>query len=464
MRPDFEDLKRRINSQEKEVSKPSEAHWYKKDDEKVAEEGKSEPTHPHGEELCGYADGTLRRKDLVEWTWVDKHVQGCQDCKDEVMEISSAVPLLRRTIGVPWNGWVSPTQILVGAEALVIVILLGFLLFQQDEYVERQSQLRMEVKDAIAEGFRDATSLLVRIARPQADEVLNAVQQFHVVKVSTEGITYPFPTLRVQPKHAAAIAEGLRHFPDLRAEYDEYLKRWSDIIVQLGDVLVETGKTKDAIRVFDFLTKETQDKALLYGLAELYKMDSRHHDAISIYEDMIARGWAKNDPRPWHYAGFSYEELGEFEKALKYYDKALSIFPEYAKVFYNKAHIYFKLSSLSPQEKERLYRESLQKALELTLKAYKKDDSNPRISFTLAILYAEQRDWNNSLEYMERAIQMDRAYVIRAEKERAFTVFRDRSNEPHHAHFVSLLDRYWPARGKFSAELRGEFDPKSFPE
>jgi len=356
--------------------------------------------------------------------------------------------------GKSWRNWRGAALI----QAAVITFLLIIMFFQY-----QQNTLRVQTASLINQEFRDAAQFLTLIKRAPTNDLTNAAQQIRVIPAVAGDMTYPYLVWGNQP-NVATIAEGLQKFPDLEALHWQCLKQWSEIFIESGDILVQTGKINDAIFVFEFLTKDPHDKALLYGLAELYKMDLRHQDAIAIYEDMIARSWAENDPRPWHYAGFSYEELGDFEKALKYYDQALNIFPNYAKVFYNKAQIYLKLPGLSPQEKERLYKENFQMALELTLKAYEKDDNNPRIPFTLAILYAVQRDWGHSLSYLESAMQRDRTYVVRAEKERALAIFQDRLNEPYYSQFANLLGRYRPVQGKFSAELRGEFNPTIFLE
>lgn len=358
-----------------------------------------------------------------------------------------------RKTAAPAHPWGWPAVAII--QSVIIITLFAMM------YRYQQNALRLQTETALNAGFRETARFLELKNKAQTNELINAVEGIQLISLAEHEKTYPYLVWGYQP-NTTGIAEGLHKFPDLEELHKQYLKQWSKIFLELGDVLVQTGKINEAIYIFQYLAEEKNDKALLYGLAELYKMDSRHQDAIAVYENMIEQGWAKQDPRPWHYAGYSYEESGDLDKAMKYYDQALSIFPGYAKVFYNKARLYLKLPGLSPQEKEPLYKENFQKALDLTLKAYENDDSNPRISFTLAILYADQQDWDNSLLYLERAILRNRINVVRAEKERAFGFFRNPLNEPEHSRFITLLDHYRPLLSKFNEELQGGFDPTIF--
>lgn len=348
---------------------------------------------------------------------------------------------------------------LAGAEAVAILILI--LLFPlQRANLERQAQLRMEVREAIEEGLQDAVHLLRLADKAPNQEVVAAAQQIHVIPAVSHGKVYPYPTWQYEPTNPAALSEGLSRFPDLESEYEEYLQEWIDIFLDLGVLLFEAGKLPEAIQVVVYL-RDTypDDKRLLFVLGGLYIMARDYRKAIAIFEDMMARGLAQQDPRPAHYAGWSYSNVGDAAAALKYYDAALRIDPGYAKVFYNKALVFRDLGQ------ERRYQEHLDKALTLTLQAYDKEgNANPRIPFTRALLSVARGELDDALVYLEQAIQRERLYIARAEYEPAFAVFRDRANEPYAAQFRSLLDRYRPPPRTSRAYREATYDPSVFHE
>jgi len=343
-----------------------------------------------------------------------------------------------------------------------------------------------EATALIQEDLHDVNRLLFMMATAQAGNVVREAGEIQVLELSTHVGQLPYPTLKPLSARQSVLAVEIDRHADLHASYTAFLEQWSKVFLQLGDVLVQTGKIEDAIKVFKYLTEKSPDnKPLLFTLGELYKMfansdpegdperfEQYHKEAIAVYEEMLKR-WP-SDPRPPHYAGFSYFQLGDYVKALEYYDRALKIFPDYAKVYFNKALVYKEMPGLSKSERDLLFEENFQKALNLTKKAYKKqeesnkkqEESNPRVPFTLAVLYAdlyaetgEKDKKDKALEHLEQAIRRNPFYITRAEKERAFEIFR---GDPR---FTNLLNRYRPAEhGRFGLEHEAEFNPNIFIE
>lgn len=366
--------------------------------------------------------------------------------------------------------WRRRPRVLLVREAVIAILMIA-LGVQYYIGVKRQAQdmLRMEGKTAIDGGFAETMQLQALLDNTSRREITEAVRRINVVTLPAVpyGATYPYPTFGKQLGNPITIGDALHQFPDLQASYDEYLRHWVRIFQQLGDILKDAGKLDEAIQVFEYLRKVSpQDKSLLFSLGELYKMQDNHVSAIALYEDMMAQEEIpqgpdyRPDPRPWHYAGWSYFLLGDFQKALEYYNTAISISPKYAKAFYNRALIYKELGLDNP-ENARLYQDTLQKALDLALEAYQPEgDNNPGLTFTLAIIYTEKREAKTALYYLERTLQKDRAYIIRSEKERAFEFFRDSANEPFHSEFTSLLNLYRPQEeNKLSAQDEAKFGP-----
>lgn len=252
-----------------------------------------------------------------------------------------------------------------------------------------QHDLRAEVRTAIHEGFRDVGRLRLLLAHTQTrDATVTVARQVRVLTVAANGTTFPYPTFGQEPPNVMAIGEGVRQSPALRTEYYDYLAQWPDIFRQLGDSLFVAGNLDGAIQVLDSLRQVppyNRDKSLFFLLAETYKMRGDHRQAIAVYDDMISRGIAEQDPRPYHYAGWSCFERAthgqdhDYDRALAYYDHALRIFPRYGKVFFNKALAYQAKGGLSAAERVRLVDDNLQRALALTLEAYAHEgDTNPK--------------------------------------------------------------------------------------
>lgn len=403
-------------------------------------------------------------------------------------EMSSALPL--------FTGW---HAVLARRSALALLGLniaqAAVLLFLGGRDYERRTTLRREVRLAIDASYRDAAELMALMAGPLS-RLEDRAQAIRVIPAVAYGESYPYPVLsnpRGDTESASRLAEGLHAFPDLRPDYERSLVTWSVVFRDLGDVLVRKAKIPEAIQVFEYLRTQTNtsDLGILYALGELYKLTDGHRKAIEVYEWMIRRGLANVDPRPWHFAGWSFFELGDFEQALRHYDKALAVFQQavreykgkrkpysdYAKIYYNKALLYARMPGLEDAARKQLVAENIQRALNIALEASPEvRDENPRVSFTLALLYTKKgelepllevrkRDWDGALKYLEAAIRRERTYIVRAEKDPAFSTFRDKKNQPYQKHFSDLLEHYRPAaEDGFGPRLEAVFDPTIFSE
>lgn len=310
---------------------------------------------------------------------------------------------------------------------------------------------------------------------PTREEVELVAQQVEVRIIHVNGVTLPWPTLSPETAQVAAIGEGLRRFASLRPVYHNYLAQWLEIFPHVDESLSDSNLS-GAIQVFEYLRHVPpydRDKSLLFSLGELYKMRGKddansHRQAIAVYDDMIARGMAAGDPRPWHYAGWSWFKLHEDDRALEYYEQALSLLPPTAptsaKILFNLALAYEAKGGLSPEDHRRLVDSNIQRALDLTLAAAQcEGDINPRVPFTLAILYTVTREPATALQYLARAVQQEPLYVVRADYEPAFEFFRNPAHEPYHTEFLDLLKQYRPhAQGRRAERVEEPFNPCIF--
>jgi hypothetical protein len=94
MQPDYEDFKRRIALSETDEGVMGELLRIEEITDRTADANGI--VHPNLEELCGYADGMLRRKRPERWARVRRHIETCLECLGEVKHLRSVVPLSRR--------------------------------------------------------------------------------------------------------------------------------------------------------------------------------------------------------------------------------------------------------------------------------------------------------------------------------------------------------------------------------
>lgn len=342
-------------------------------------------------------------------------------------------------------------------------------------YEKGRNNLYKQAAKFMYEKLYETSNFQMMLVRKPDKEINQRIRELKVKYLPVKNEVLPFPSMRVSNLPESKISEALSRYDDLRTDCVEYIKRWAEIFQQLGDLLVKTDKIDEAIITFESVAENIAfDKPILFALGELYKMRGgknrdnpqkfrlNHEKAITIYDKMIDFQAFPKDPRPYHFAGYSYFQLKEYKKALEYYDKALEIFPDYAKVYFNKALVYREMPSLTEKKRKQLVDLNFEKVLTLTLEAERKQgESNPRVPFTLAVIYAEIGEMDKVLEKLELAFHLNPLYVIRAEKERAFEVFRKIPN----SEFEKLLKRFHPlSRGKFGYDHETEFNPKIFSE
>ena len=360
------------------------------------------------------------------------------------------------------------------AALLLVVAYLGGRVHERDSVAETRLvvlQSAALVRAAMLENLRLLNDWSGTAGRTAGDSqaIAASLRSFELVQLPrAAGGVYALPTVLRVDGEVSDLGATVDRDPALRAEVVDYTRRFSDLLLPLSEMLVDAGRVTQARTLFEWLRQQyPDDQSYWLADAEMRKLDRDHAGAIALYEEMIQRGMATSDPRPYHYAGYSSFVLGNFQEALEYYDRALAIDQGYAKVYYNKALLYQQLPGLTAVDRARLYETNMRQALAATERAYAVEgDANPRITFTLAILHAVRDNAigrDRALQFLERAMQWARAYVPRAEAEPAFAFFRDPRNEPYHTRFQDLLERYRIRSSAFGAREQ-PYDPSVFVE
>ena len=242
------------------------------------------------------------------------------------------------------------------------------------------------------------------------------------------------------------VFEKFQNSKKLSNDYKQLLEQWAYIIVLRSDLFLHAGKIDDAIKMIElYLKKQQADNKIIdsyfeknrnkikqfyYALGELWKLSAnnsintdafkeKHRNAIAVYLSMIDI-FGEDDPRPYHYAGYHYYEIGEFKNSLKMYQKAIHISDDYAKVYFNISML---LKEHPELDNSLNYLDEFNKAKSLTEYYWEKNEKqsylnkgecDPRVSYTLAIIYAIEKDYQQCLKFLKITLQVDIWYSVRA--------------------------------------------------
>lgn len=119
-------------------------------------------------------------------------------------------------------------------------------------------------------------------------------------------------------------------------------------------------------------------------------------DELTLWTDVIKK--SPNKARPNNTLGATYGELGDYEKATYYLERAIQINPRHPMAYFNLGAVYGKQNLF---EKEVEYYE---KAIEVNPKLVKPQGN-------LGALYGKKGDFPKAIEFLSRALELDFRYV-----------------------------------------------------
>jgi len=226
--------------------------------------------------------------------------------------------------------------------------------------------------------------------------------------------------------------------------------------------LYKEGMTQEGIELLKEVITERPDIQIAYSnLATLYKEQGRLNDALEVlklgqekhpssyeilttyvlylnnaglYEDVIQILNKKHlrqmdyDPELWNYLGIAYWSKGDFEEALKVFEKALSLQNDYAVIYSNLGSVY--LSLFLKSRDQNAHKKSIQnfkKAIEL--------DPEYALAYnSLGSAYGQVGNWDEAIYYWEKALDLNPdlgyaqfnlglAFMKKGDKDRAYDYF-----------------------------------------
>jgi tetratricopeptide (TPR) repeat protein len=166
-----------------------------------------------------------------------------------------------------------------------------------------------------------------------------------------------------------------------------------------GEILAQLNRLDEAIEEMEQLTKSVPNQPeLKIQLAMYYLINKQPREAISEYDDVLLL-----DPENFlalRSRGDAYLNIGQHAEAIADFEKALKLEPEDTTILNNLAWVL----ATSPEAKLRDGKKAVEyatKACELT--EYKL----PHILSTLAAAFAESGNFDNAIEWSEKAVAMD---------------------------------------------------------
>jgi tetratricopeptide (TPR) repeat protein len=301
--------------------------------------------------------------------------------------------------------------------------------------------------------------------------------QLRIISAEWNGQSYPIPSLGELESEPEAFVKEMERSPEVRERYRRAMEAWGLVVHKMKDLLLQQDRADVVIEVLGyFRTHPIRDVRLqsemMLSLAQCEKHESRQAAAVAILHEVVAQGLAKDDPRPWHYAGWSLFEMGRCEDARRNYQRAIELWEEaarsykgrrepysgYAKAYLNLWLLYAdsRCRDIENRPSQSVLDGYLRRALELARQAEANEGHvNPRVSFTLAVTFAYLGNAHLALRYAQQAMQMDRTYSVIAERDPAFQrlpkTARDRLDK--------LASSYRPGWDEPGITLTRKFDP-----
>ncbi|KPA14418.1 hypothetical protein MHK_005380 [Candidatus Magnetomorum sp. HK-1] len=299
------------------------------------------------------------------------------------------------------------------------------------------------------------------------EKLIQYTKQLEFVKLKYNLITMIFPVILEKGQKYNKIYDLTENSSVSEQDLRNTIDLWKSALKFHSNTLIHEGKIDLAIEFLDAARKNNpNNKSILYALGELNKLSAsqysypdeefinRHKKAISCYEYMInnhmteadpERTGSRPDPRPYHYIGWSYSEIKDYQKAASFYKKSIEIDNKYAKAHFNLAMLYKEPPIIADNNASALYRRYLKNA-QLAVEYFKSKEGirNPRIPYTLAIISAVKEEWDKCLYWIEETLKSDHWYRIRAQSEKWFSPLKQ-NNHTYHKSFNLLLEKYEPA-------------------
>ena len=206
--------------------------------------------------------------------------------------------------------------------------------------------------------------------------------------------------LRINPGYTEAQVE-LGNLMMRIGSFDEAIQLYLEILKKdphqaavcnnLGSAYFSKGNLKKAIEYYQNSLHDKPDYALAEKNLKVAQINQKNLEDLSLKIQGAIKAYP-NNPMLFTKLGETYRLLGDDDKATVQYKKALSIQPQYTQALYGLVLIY------SHQQ------ENYTKALDLLQNMRQYQPGNPSIYYNIACIYAKQNKANESLSWLQQAV------------------------------------------------------------
>lgn len=190
--------------------------------------------------------------------------------------------------------------------------------------------------------------------------------------------------------------EGIELLKKVIAEKSNIALAYSN----LASIYRAQGRLEDATQVLRMGLEAIPESYMIFSSYLDYLFEgSRWNDIIVVFEGLSFKQF-EFDPVVWNLVGASYSNLGDFEKALFFFERAVAIDPRYALSYTNLGRIHFNIYNLTTNP------EALQSAFLNYKKALELDPKISAAHDELGLIYMYQEKYAEAIDHLEIALEL----------------------------------------------------------
>ena len=179
-----------------------------------------------------------------------------------------------------------------------------------------------------------------------------------------------------------------------KGKYEEALKCFDKVIEYYEKKLrIKSDEDYNNLKLKDLIKKDTNLflKAWL-NKGRIFRKLGDFEKALKCFDKALQIN--PNDRDTWSIKGYTLRKLGKYKEAIKCFDKVLSIFPNNTVALDGKGYVYYSLCEY-------------EKAIKYFEKSLKIDNSNVYALNGLGYIYAYRKEYDQAIEYFNKSLKID---------------------------------------------------------
>lgn len=264
----------------------------------------------------------------------------------------------------------------------------------------------------------------------QIDEVNAALMGLHTERLRStlkdaglppEEVLVADGLSQLQPEQVIVLKEDIKEVEDLPQS-----ESMRDSLA-LANAYYYSGKYGEARKIYDrILNRNPHNPKVLYNRGITYIKLKQYNEALTDLNNSLAL--SPNDPVTLYSRGNTYLELRKYDKAIVDYTQSLKFRPADWKTLTNRGITYIKLGKYD-------------EAITDLNRALKLEPNDPCTLYNLACFFSLQRNADDALHYLKKAIDKDKKWREEAKTDKDLDNIRD---DPR---FKKLVGEDCPPKG-----------------